>query len=267
MARRKNYSSEQLKKYVDEYVRQKNDYSVITATALAEYCNAALHLLPSVTYQNFTRDKEVMKYIDHINSELHERMLIPSTKGASAFTDGFYIEETADVEEVRKKAYEELEKREDLIRELQSEYNKCSKELASIRQEREALLDINKSLRDTVTDQKKEIALLNKQVKEGKTLLAAFRSYFKDCLYDPIVVRRVSQKGWVSDKRDAVKRCAVDADIISEIDSFYESSGNYEREILDNKTTESPSTSSFGDAHADVVDSASAAFLSKLRNL
>ena len=72
MARRKNYTTEQLKEYVDGYVRQKNDYSVITATALADYCNDTLHLLPAVTYQTFTRDKGVMQYIEKINTDIQD---------------------------------------------------------------------------------------------------------------------------------------------------------------------------------------------------
>ena len=270
MARRKNYTSDQLKGYVDGYVRKKNDYSVITATALADYCNDTLHLLPAVTYQTFTRDKGVMQYIEKINTELHERMLIPSTKGASAHINSFYIDETASAEEARQKAYEELERREDLIRELQAEYSKCSKELASALQERDALLDINKDLMDTVQDQKKRIASLNKEVKEGKTMIAALKKCLKEHLYDPIVLRRVSQLGWVSDKKDAVRRCSVNADVISEIEGLYKDTCDREEELIpsDNKQDDaSHPTPATEEEQIEVVDSASAAFLSQLRSL
>ena len=271
MARRKNYTSDQLKGYVDGYVRQKNDYSVITATALADYCNSTLHLIPAVTYQTFTRDKMVMQYIDKINKELHKRMLIPSDKGASVHINSFYIEETASAEEIRQRAYEELEKREDLIRELQAEYSKCSKELATTLQEREALLDINKGLTDTIQDQKKEIASLNKEVKEGKTTIATLRKYFKEYLYDPIVIRRVSQKGWISDKKDAIRRCSVNADVISEIDGLYKSACDPEEERI-SMDTKQEDVSSHSHAIEDeqtieVVNSQSAVFLSQLRSL
>ena len=271
MARRKNYTTEQLKEYVDGYVRQKNDYSVITATALADYCNSTLHLIPAVTYQTFTRDKMVMQYIDKINKELHERMLIPSDKGASVHINSFYIEETASAEEIRQRAYEELEKREDLIRELQAEYSKCSKELSTTLQEREALLDINKGLTDTIQDQKKEIASLNKEVKEGKTTIATLRKYFKEYLYDPIVIRRVSQKGWISDKKDAIRRCSVNADVISEIDGLYKSTCDPEEERI-SMDTKQEDVSSHSHAIEDeqtieVVNSQSAVFLSQLRSL
>ena len=270
MARRRNYTTDQIKGLVDDFVRQKTDYSVITATALAEYCNNTLHLLPAVTYQTFTRDKGVMQYIDKINKALHERMLIPSTKGASAHIDGFYIDETASAEEVRKKAYEELERREALIRDLQSEYNKCSKELASALQERDALLDINKDLRDTVQDQKKRIASLNKAVKEGRSMISSLRKYVKEYLYDPIVLRRVSQLGWVSDKKDAVKRCSVNADVISEIEGLYKGTGDTGEERIPSESKRddvSHPTPATEEEQIEVVNSESAAFLSRLRSL
>lgn len=272
MARKKNYTTEQLKKFIDECFRQKNDYSAVTASAVAEYCNETLHLLPTVTYQNFTRDKDVMLHIQHINAELHNRMLVPDDQGATSHIDSFYIDDSADAEETRAKAYEELEKREDLIRALQSEYKKCSTELASALKERDALLDINKGLRDTVTDQKKEIASQNKQLREAKKLLARFRKYCKEYLYDPIVLRRVAELGWVSDKRDAVKRCSVTADIITEVEAIHKESeaflyGQNPPDINSEDVQSLPSEGEHEHIEADVVNSESADFLSRLRSL
>ena len=272
MARKKNYTSDQLKYYVDAYFRQKNDYSAVTASAVAEYCNETLHLLPTVTYQNFTRDKEVMRYIEHINAELHDRMLVPEDQGAASHIDSFYIDDSADAEETRAKAYEELEKREDLIRALQSEYKKCSTELASALKERDALLDINKGLRDTVTDQKKEIASQNKQLREAKSLLARFRKYFKEYLYDPIVLRRVAELGWVSDKRDAVRRCSVTADLIAELEGIHKKSevylyGQGPSDTDSEDVQPLPPAGEHEHIEADVVNSKSADFLSRLRSL
>ena len=273
MARKKYYTSDQIKGYIKSYVLQKNDYSAITATALAEYCNQTLHLLPPVTYQTFTRDKEVMQYIDKINADVHEKLLIPPTKGASVFIDSFYIEKTASTEEVRKKAYEELERREDLIRELQIDYQRQSKLLAKVTEERDALLKESKELAVKLVRQKEELTKLKKDNQRSHSLLARFNEYFKKFLYDPIVLRHVTQYGWISDKEDAIKRCSADADIIGEIASIYKDThsvtgGNVFDEFPEDDMDDLP----FPDAEQEkeiqeIVDSDSAAFLEKLRSL
>lgn len=270
MARRKNYTTEQLKEYVDGYVRQKNDYSVITATALADYCHNTLHLFPAVTYQTFTRDKEVMQYIDKINKELHERMLIPATKGASAHIDGFYIDETASAEEVRQKAYEELEKKEDMIRELQTEYQRQSNLLAKVTEERDTLLALSKDLEVKMVKKKEELTELRKDIRRSHHLLALYNEYFKKYLYDPIVLRHVSQQGWISDKKDAVRRCSVNADVIAEIEELYKGVCDTDEERIPSESKRddvSHPTPATEEEQIEVVNSESAAFLSRLRSL
>ena len=270
MARRKNYTTEQLKEYVDGYVRQKNDYSVITATALADYCNDTLHLLPAVTYQTFTRDKGVMQYIEKINTELHERMLIPSTKGASAHIDSFYIYETASAEEVRQKAYEELEKKEDMIRELQTEYQRQSRLLSRTTEERDSLLAAGKDLAEKMVLLKKELADSKKDLRRTHHILAVFKTCFKAYLYDPIVLRHMTALGWISDGEDAIKRCDVTANIIEEIERINGACSS--TETADYEPDDDLDDLPFPGAEQekeiqDIINTDSAGFLEKLRSL
>ena len=101
-------------------------------------------------------------------------------------------------------------------------------------------------------------------------MIAALKKCFKEHLYDPIVLRRVSQLGWVSDKKDAARRCSVNADVIAEIEELYKGACDTGEERIPSESKRddvSHPTPATEEEQIEVVNSESAAFLSRLRSL
>lgn len=222
MGRKKNYSTEQLKKLVDEYVRIKADYSALTATEIADFCTSRLHLVPPVTYQTFTRDKEVMEYIGRLNQALHERMLVPSSRGAHVHRNIYLTgDDNDDPSSLLQRANLLLADQHDRYEALQHRYDSCVRELHATRLERDELKSRNAELEKDAGSIKKELSAVRYMLKKEKHLTAVLRRYFEQYIYDPICLRHVAQLGWIADKSDSIKRCSVTADIVQEIQEAY----------------------------------------------
>lgn len=273
MGRKKNYSSEQLKRLVDEYVRKKADYSAMTATEIASFCTSHLHLVPGVTYQTFTRDREVMDYIEHLNQTLHERMLVPSTKGAKANQNTYLTvsDGNADESSLTQKANALLSELYEHQEVLQHRLDNCKRELDAVRHERDVLKALNSDMVTVSASMKNELANLRCELKKEKHLNTVFKRYIQKYIYEPICLRHVTQLGWITDNTDSIRRCAVTADIVQEIQEAYEGMDNVlslpGEEDKEKSAPIEPDTFDASPAFVDVVDTESEEFLSKLMDL
>ena len=241
MGRKSNYSPDQLMKIVDEYISWKNDYSGITASGLARYCQEQLHLIPAVTYQTFTRCRPVMDYIDQYNGRLHELILAGKKDSDPTIVNDALFDLSAltgsDNEHLLaalEKANERIFALSDLANASSIQAQRLQKEVHDLRQENEALLDTVAKIKEISAQQKRELASARKELREARSKIQALVEFFDKYLYAPVVNEHMDVIGWydgrpkVKDRYKAERNphCigteAADLDLIKEINSFYE---------------------------------------------
>ena len=212
MGRRKNNTNDELKRYIESFVRDMNGGRIM-ATDLADYCNNVLHITPEVKYYHFTRDPEIKAMIDEINERIERRVFGPG--GAVMIEDDCLLDNSrTDTSAIITEANDRIEKLSMANRQLAAENDKYKADIEAL---------------NTVADGLKKEAemarIKSKESKEQRLVVRKLVEYIYAVAYTPVMQQHFVDLGLIDGEVDVPE----DAQFLLDADSCDDKAANIKR--------------------------------------
>ena len=253
------YTSEQIDRYLQLYLQQKKNLEPVSATGVAKWCNAVLHVEPSLVYTDFTRKPEIKAKIEEYNKRLLNAITNPMDSSSDASMTVEYI----DIEEVMKsysgsdkirsilqRANINLENLLEENRKLRKSRLEDQKTTETMKVERESLIKNSDQMKQKLQESGKEIKRASEDVARLKKVIAMQQEYIEKHVYEPISINHFMAMGFENDSGLASMPKNYECLIDQEEDSF--------PLAVDMHTKEEP---------VDVISVKSASLMDQLRNI
>ncbi len=192
--------------FLKSFIRDSNGIKKLQVTKAADYCNNVLHCNPSVTYQMFTRNKEVSEWIDNYNSRVLKRVTL-SDGSTSAVPDA-----QVNIDEAVRRCRDESGLRafladinsqvaqlSSIIHSLSRQSERLSEALAAEKAKNEALegsLEAGRKSRDNELQKaKKELAAARKENAELRSRNRQMLEYVNRYVADGAIIGHAAEMG------------------------------------------------------------------------
>ena len=246
------YSVEQVERFLQTYLQQKETLEPVSATGIARWCNEVLHLEPPLSYTDLTRKPEIKEKIRQYN----DRLLYSVTNGAG---EGETLSPSApgliDIEAVMRqipaapdgvrtvlqKANTTIEDLTEANRKLARNRQKDLQTIQTMQIENECLLKNADQLRAVISAQKKKAGEMSSEVARMKRIIKKQQEYIDVHVYDPISANHFMEMGLETDScQDPIPEeydslVMQDEDIGSAIMGIHNKSAEHESGIVSNK--------------------------------
>lgn len=220
------YSTEQVSRFLQTYLQQKETLEPISATGIARWCNEVLHLEPSLSYTDFTRKPEIKGKIQQYN----DRVLysITNTSGndisrsmaclvdIEAVTRASPTSEV--IRDVLQKANVTIEELTEANRKLERNLQKKQQALHTMQLQNESLLKNTDQLHGLISAQKKKAAETSKEMARLKRIIKKQQEYIESHVYDPISATHFMEMGLEPDSSPEPMPEGYDSLVMQDVD-------------------------------------------------
>lgn len=240
MARKTNFSTDELIQLLETYVSGIHSFNELQVVKVAQYCRDVLNI-PNITYQNFTRNKEIKEWIADYNKKIHARVI--NTGDSIIFPENMIdvndairrYKNTEEMKEFLSSINRQMSKQNDLCRTFSSQYQDCEKDLSELQKSKELLEqqvnDLNEKLKCSITENKR-LRKENKSLRKQETTV---KKYLDRYIYSPNLCKHLRDIGIIVNDEDNNENEGSDLfldgmySFSSDIRRFYESTREEEQ--------------------------------------
>lgn len=207
MARKTNYSTNELIQLLEIYVNETHSFNELQVTKVAQYCREQLNI-PNITYQNFTRNKAIKEWIADYNKKLHTRVI--GTGDSIIFPENMIdvndairrYKNTEQMKEFLSSINRQMSKQNDLCRLFSSQYRDCEKDLSKLQKSKELLEqqlnELNEKLECSIAENKR-LRKENISLRKQKTTIM---KYLDRYIYSPNLCKHLQDIGIIVNYED-----------------------------------------------------------------
>lgn len=232
MPKKRKYDTEFLFQLIEEYLIDKSDYQTIIYAALVDYCQEKYpQMRNNITYQDFSRNKEIKAYIEDYNNRIEQRLLdinAVDTVAQNRLLDArkFYGLSEAETNSVIAKSNKYLANVYDNNRRVNESLCSKKREITALKKQNQEFFDAIEKAKADMVKLRTELASVRKENATIKHKNAELMAYIRNNIYDPVILNHFVEIGLLlpldnadntNNGRSALEECTLETIVTKEV--------------------------------------------------